>query len=315
MNLSYEIIYGDTLSIMPQMLENSVSLVVTSCPYYDLKDYLDDRQIGYGQTYKQYISDLSRVFRQCYRIIAPGCVFALNYFDVIASKAETGRFRKYPMTADFMKSCINVGFDYMEIIYWWNIKGKMMPGSFPYPNNGVMHTDSEYILIFKKPGKRHIKGGTIKDDSELTWKDWSKYYTALWKFPSVKQDAGHGAIFPYELPKRLIRMFTYVGETVFDPFLGSGTTMKASKDWRRSCIGTELNPDFVDMSKKKVGWGQQSVDGDKIDYIITENIENQIFEMDRLSVESVSHDVEHYNDVKEESKDDIRYGKSKSKWF
>jgi site-specific DNA-methyltransferase (adenine-specific) len=128
-------------------------------------------------------------------------------------------------------------------------------GSFPYPRNGILKLDYEFILIFKKQGTTKPVSQEIRRKSKMTTEEWNKYFSGHWNFAGEKQDK-HLAMFPEELPKRLIKMFTFVDDTVLDPFLGSGTTTLAAKNLSRNSIGYEINGDFLQIIKDKVGYNQ-----------------------------------------------------------
>jgi len=130
-------------------------------------------------------------------------------------------------------------------------------GSFPYPRNGIIKIDYEFILIFKKPGDSPRVSKEIKEQSKLSKEEWNEYFSGHWNFNGEKQ-IKHLAMFPEELPKRLIKMFSFVGDTVLDPFLGSGTTILAAKNLSRNSIGYEINPEFLPIIKEKVGINQFS---------------------------------------------------------
>jgi hypothetical protein len=125
-------------------------------------------------------------------------------------------------------------------------------GSYPFPPNGLVEIDYEFILIFKKPGPPKKVDKAIKEASRLTKEEWKEYFAGHWRFGGAKQ-AGHEAMFPEELPRRLIRMFSFAGDTVLDPFLGSGTTVKAALDLGRNAVGYEINENFQDIIREKLG--------------------------------------------------------------
>ena len=129
--------------------------------------------------------------------------------------------------------------------------GGAVMGSFPYPRNGILKIDYEFILIFKKQGKAPIPTVEQKNMSEISKVEWNSYFASQWTFGGAKQD-GHIAVFPEELPHRLIKMFSFVGETVFDPFMGSGTTALAAQNLQRNSIGYEINSDFKQYYDEKV---------------------------------------------------------------
>ena len=131
-------------------------------------------------------------------------------------------------------------------------------GSFPYPPNGMVEIDYEHILIFKKPGESVKQDPDIKKKSEITKDEWKEYFSGHWYFGGAKQ-IEHQAMFPEELPKRLIKMFSFYGETVLDPFAGSGTTAKAALELSRNSVGYEINEDFLPVIKKKTGFNDDSL--------------------------------------------------------
>lgn len=129
--------------------------------------------------------------------------------------------------------------------------GGYIMGSYPYPRNGLLKIDYEFVLIFKKDGETPAPSKEIKEQSKLTKEEWNTYFSSHWNFRGAKQKE-HLASFPEELPKRLIKMFSFVGETVLDPFLGSGTTSQAAKNLNRNSIGYEINNEFLSIIKNKL---------------------------------------------------------------
>lgn len=124
-------------------------------------------------------------------------------------------------------------------------------GSFPYPRNGILKIDYEFILIFKKQGKAPTPTAEQKKYSAMTKEEWNTFFASHWNFGGAKQDQ-HIAVFPEELPRRLIKMYSFAGETIFDPFMGSGTTALAAYNLRRNSIGYEINPDYRKYYEEKV---------------------------------------------------------------
>jgi len=243
---------------MEEVEDNSVDLVVTSPPYWHIKDYGVEGQVGYGQSLHEYLKDLYRVWKECYRVIKPGRRFCLNIGDQFARSIIYGRYKIIPLHAEFIAQCEDIGFDYMGAIIWQKkttmntTGGANVMGSYPYPPNGMVEIDYEYILIFKKPGKSKKIPKEIKKQSMLTKDEWKEYFYGHWYFGGARQ-IEHEAMFPDELPKRCIKMFTFVGDTVLDPFLGSGTTVKAAMELNRNAIGYEINENFLNVIKEKLG--------------------------------------------------------------
>ena len=256
MNTKHTLVTGDSrnLSLIP---DKSVHLIITSPPYWQLKDYGNDNQIGFHDSYECYINNLNMVWSECNRILHDGCRLCINIGDQFARSVYYGRYKVIPIRTEIIRFCETLGMDYMGAIIWQKqttmntTGGGAVMGSFPYPRNGILKIDYEFILIFKKQGKAPAPSLEQKKLSEMTKEEWNTYFASHWTFGGAKQD-GHIAVFPEELPHRLIKMFSFAGETVFDPFMGSGTTALAARNLQRNSIGYEINPDFVDYYKQKV---------------------------------------------------------------
>ena len=243
---------------MSELDDSSVHLIVTSPPYWQLKDYGSKNQIGFDDVYEDYIINLNLVWKECYRVLHPGCRAIINIGDQFARSVYYGRYKVIPIRTEIIKFNETIGFDYMGSIIWQKrttmntTGGASVMGSYPFPRNGIVEIDYEFILIFKKPGKSHKVTKEIKEASKLTKDEWKEYFSGHWYFNGQRQDK-HLAMYPVELPKRLIKMFTFVGDTVLDPFLGSGTTSLAAKNLNRNSIGYEINKDFLTVIKSKIG--------------------------------------------------------------
>lgn len=251
-----KIIIGDSRS-MPEIENQTVDLVVTSPPYWHIKDYGITGQIGYGQTLHQYLIDLFYTWSECFRILRPGSRLCINIGDQFARSVVYGRYKVIPLHAEFIGQCEKIGFDFMGSIIWQKkttmntTGGANIMGSYPYPPNGLVEIDYEFILIFKKPGESKKVPKEIKEVSKLTKEEWKEYFYGHWHFGGAKQ-LGHEAMFPGELPLRLIRMFTFQGDTALDPFLGSGTTAKTALELGRNSIGYEINEGFLSLIEEKL---------------------------------------------------------------
>jgi len=236
----------------------AVDLVVTSPPYWHIKDYGISGQVGYGQSLHAYLKDLYRVWGECFRVLRPGGRLCVNVGDQFARAAVYGRYKIIPLHAEIIGQGEELGFDFMGSIIWQKkttmntTGGAPVMGSYPYPPNGLVEIDYEFILIFKKPGPAKKVAQDIKEASKLTKAEWKEYFSGHWHFGGARQ-LGHEAMFPEELPRRLIRMFTFVGDMVLDPFLGSGTTVKAALDLGRNGLGYEINESFMEIIREKVG--------------------------------------------------------------
>lgn len=250
-----KIIVGDSRKMI-EVEDNDVDLVITSPPYWHIKDYGVEGQIGYGQSLHEYLKNLYIVWKECYRILKPGTRLCINTGDQFLRSIIYGRYKIAPLHSEFITQCEKIGFDYMGSIIWQKrttmntTGGASVMGSYPYPPNGLVEIDYEFILIFKKPGKKPYSK-EAKEKSKLTKEEWKEYFFGHWHFPGERQ-IGHEAMFPEELPKRLIKMFTFVGDIVLDPFLGSGTTVKAALNLGRNSIGYEISEEFLSVIKEKI---------------------------------------------------------------
>jgi len=264
MATTHKIIIGDSRN-MAEVKDESVHLIVTSPPYWQIKDYGDLNQIGFNDSYKDYIDNLNKVWSESYRVLYPGCRLCVNIGDQFARAVTYGRYKIIPIREEIIRFCESIGFDYMGAIIWQKkttmntTGGASVMGSFPYPRNGLIEIDYEFILLFKKLGQSPNRvSKKVKEESKLSNEEWRKYFTGHWNFAGCKQDK-HIAMFPEELPRRLIKMFSFVGETVLDPFLGSGTTSKVARELKRNSIGYEINKDFLPIIEDKIGKSKSSL--------------------------------------------------------
>ncbi len=250
------IIIGDSRK-MDELKDESVHLIITSPPYWQLKDYGNGSQIGFNDSYEDYINNLNLVWKECYRVLHKGCRLCINIGDQFARSVYYGRYKVIPIREEIIKFCETIGLDYMGAIIWQKVTtcnttgGATIMGSFPYPRNGIIKIDYEFILIFKKLGDPPKVNREIKEKSKLATEEWNEYFYGHWNFPGEKQSK-HLAMFPEELPKRLIKMFSFVEDTVLDPFLGSGTTCLAARNLGRNSVGYEINKDFMPVIKTKL---------------------------------------------------------------
>ena len=219
---------------MGKLANESVHLIITSPPYWQIKDYGTQNQIGYNNPYDEYINNLNLVWQECFRVLHPGCRMAINIGDQFARTVYYGRYKIIPIRTEVIRFCETIGFDYMGAIIWQKkttmntTGGATVMGSYPYPRNGMIEIDYEFILIFKKLGTPPKVGKEHKEQSAISKEKWKTYFSGHWRFAGERQKS-HIAMFPEKLPKRLIEMFSFVGETVLDPFLGSGTTSLGSQ--------------------------------------------------------------------------------------
>lgn len=277
MKTHHRIINGDS-RLMDKLPDNSVHLAITSPPYWQLKDYGTNNQIGFHDSYENYINNLNLVWKECYRTIHSGCRLCINIGDQFARAVYYGRYKVIPIREEIIKFCENIGFDYMGAIIWQKVTtsnttgGGVQMGSYPYPRNGILKLDYEFILVFKKLGDAPKHTYEQKELSIMTAEEWNTYFAGHWNFSGARQN-GHIAMFPEELPRRLIKMFSFIGETVLDPFAGSGTTSLASKNLDRNSVGFEINPEFIPFIKEKLDVYQKDINGTTYEFLMQEKQE------------------------------------------
>ena len=273
MKTIHKIINGDSRQ-MNLISDSSVHLIITSPPYWQLKDYGNGEQIGFHESYENYINNLNLVWKECHRVLHPGCRLCVNIGDQFARSVYYGRYKVIPIRTEIIKFCEIIGFDYMGAIIWQKVTttnttgGATIMGSFPYPRNGILKIDYEFILIFKKQGNPPKPSKEQKEMSRLNREEWNEYFSGHWNFPGVRQN-GHLAMFPEQLPARLIKMFSFVRETVLDPFVGSGTTSLAARNLGRNSIGYEINRQYIEKIKEKLKVNQPDIEG--TEYVFLED--------------------------------------------
>lgn len=253
MNTKHKVIFGNCMS-MAELSDQSIHFIVTSPPYFNAPfDYK-----GLFENYDQYLGVIRRMAKEAFRVLQDGRIFALNIDDMLVNG------KKYPITADATKIFQNVGFRYRDKIVWKKPdgylrisrrSGVLLQNPYPmyfYPDNLL-----ESIVIFQK-GKfdYHSISKEIRQKSKIDTKEFqtNNWYKTIWEItnvlPGSKLEKGVAA-FPDELVYRLIKLFSYYGETVLDPFLGSGTTIKIAKKLERNSVGFEIIKDLESVIRKK----------------------------------------------------------------
>jgi DNA modification methylase len=252
----YLVYIGDSRDLS-EIDDCSIDLVVTSPPYWHIKDYGTGDQIGHGQDLHSYLKDLYLVWKECIRVLQPGRRICINIGDQFARASIYGRYKVIPLHSEIISQLEILGVDFMGSVIWrkkttMNTSGgAVVMGSYPYPPNGIVEIDYEHILVFKKPGKTKKVDKKLKEASKMTKEEWKQFHISHWNFAGARQ-IHHEAMFPEELPRRLIKMFTFKGDTVLDPFLGSGTTIGAAEELQRFGIGYELNGEFLKQITEKL---------------------------------------------------------------
>jgi DNA modification methylase len=274
----HKVINGDSRQ-MTELKDESIHLIVTSPPYWQLKDYGTENQIGFHDDYETYINHLNLTWKECFRVLHKGCRLCINIGDQFARSVYYGRYKIIPIHSEIIKFCETAGFDFMGSIIWQKTTtmnttgGASIMGSFPHPRNGIVKLDFEYILLFKKQGNAPKPTLEQKEHSAMTTEEWNTWFNGHWYISGVRQD-NHLAMFPEEIPRRLIKMFSFPGENVLDPFLGSGTTALAAKNLGRNSCGYEINAEFIPVIKQKLGINDNGLfDDARMDFVKQQPIE------------------------------------------
>ena len=251
---------------MKEIEDESINLIITSPPYFDLKNYhpkdnhSTDGQIGSPKSYDAYIDNLNLVWKECLRVLSPDGKICINIMPVFLSGKETDFNRRVTKTVitdieNFMNS---TGIAFLHSLYIWDKRKSSRFssfGSYPYPPNIFSTFPFEWIIVFSKKGKRIDKPTKeVKEKSKITQKEWADYaVNCFWEMqPAKSKDIGHPAPFPEELPRRLIKLYSFYGDTVLDPFVGSGTVIVSAVKLGRIAIGYDINPDYVKLSQNRM---------------------------------------------------------------
>ncbi len=250
----HRIFKGDA-RLMREIEKEQVHLVVTSPPYFNLISYEDggNEQLGHVQDYNAFLDELDKVWRRCFDFLTPGGRMCIVVGDVCLSRRDEGRHHVIPLHADIVTRCRAIGFDYLTPILWSKIAnittesgGAARFLGKPYEPNGIIKNDVEYILFLRKPGSYRKPTHAQRALSLLEPNEHKQWYRSIWTdIRGESRKLGHPAPFPAELAYRLIKMFSFVGDTVLDPFWGTGSTTAASIQAVRSSIGYEIEETYL----------------------------------------------------------------------
>jgi len=234
---------------MPEIADETIDFVVTSPPYWDIKNYRAEGQMGLGQSYEEYWQELCKVLSECRRVLKPGRFLAM----IIGTRISNGELKHIP--ADLINRMPDLGFTLRKEIMWVKPKGTQglwQRGTTQFlkekPFAGMLNINiqHEFILLFSRPGEfEAVEKERLSDDfiKEVSW--------SVWQLP-VSQIKGHPAPFPNVIPERLIKLYSNAGEIILDPFIGSGTTAVAARKLKRRCVGYEISSDYCELSKKRI---------------------------------------------------------------
>jgi DNA modification methylase len=242
--------------------DTSVHLVVTSPPYWTLKKYRDhEAQLGDIADYEKFLRELDKVWAHCYRVLVPGGRLICVVGDVCLSRRKNdGRHTVVPLHASIQEHCRKLGYDNLAPIIWYKIANAVFEaagngGGFlgkPYEPNAVIKNDIEFILMERKPGGYRKPTVATRVLSVISDENHKQWFQSIWSGVTGASTREHPAPYPQELAERLVRMFSFVGDTVLDPFMGTGTTTVAAAKWGRNSIGVEIDPHYFEAAEQRI---------------------------------------------------------------
>ena len=258
---SQQLYVGDATCSQWRDVLDPLHLVVTSPPYWNLKEYPErEGQLGWTDDYESFLSQIEPVWRTCYDLLVPGGRLVVVVGDVCLSRRQNGgRHTVVPLHAAIQEQCRGIGFDNLAPIIWHKIAnmkteaaGKGACLGKPYEPNGVVKNDIEFILMQRKPGG--YRRPSIEDRvlSVIPKELHEAWFRQVWNGPTGASTRKHPAPFPVELAERLVRMFSFVGDTVFDPFVGSGSSLAAAAMHGRNGIGIDVEPAYIKMAANRL---------------------------------------------------------------
>lgn len=247
------LVYHTDNQELVRLEDSSVHLTVTSPPYVTT-----EFKRGQEFDYDGFLQHFSRVCRQLFRVTVAGGRFALNVADIVTKYryGDDATISRVPLGSDTLQAALNAGFRLLERFIWdkgytRNFGGPLL-GSYPYPLTLFNNNYFEYVFVLQKPGKRHVSQA-LREKSRLSVEEWRVWCQQWWRVESITEQFDyHRAIFPVEIPYRLIRMYSYVGDTVLDPYMGTGATMLAAERCGRHSIGFENDPTCEEMIRRRI---------------------------------------------------------------
>jgi DNA modification methylase len=256
----HQLLLGDSRERMAHVPSESVHLTVTSPPYWTLKRYPDRQgQLGAVADYDRFLDELDEVWRHVHRVLVPGGRLVVVVGDVCFSRRKFGRHVVFPLHAGIQEHCRRIGFDNLAPIIWYKIANAQFEvengSSFlgkPYEPNAVVKNDIEYILFQRKPGGYRQPSLAARALSVIPASLHKEWFQQVWSGLGGASTRNHPAPYPVALAERMVRMFSFVGDTVLDPFLGTGSTSIAAARWGRNSIGLELEPAYFEMAQRNL---------------------------------------------------------------
>lgn len=243
--------------------DESVQLVVTSPPYFNIKDYENgtggEDQLGDLDDYEQFNHEIDKVWKQCFDKLIPGGRMCVVVGDVLRSRSEHGRHRVLPLHATIQEHCTDIGFDNLAPVIWYKIGNASLEAGGnarflgkPYEPGAVIKNDIEYILLFRKPGGYRSPSIEERILSLIEADEHQKMFRQLWDDIQGERQVDHPAPYPAELAERLIRMFSFVGDTVLDPFAGTGSTAVGASRCGRNSVSVELEEEYLEVAEERI---------------------------------------------------------------
>ena len=265
----HRLVQGDArrLGFIP---DESIHLAVTSPPYWTLKKYNENRaQLGHMSDYEEFLEALGEVWREVYRALVPGGRLVCVVGDVCLSRRQHGRHVVVPLHADICVLCRKIGFDNLNPIVWhkisnasYEVKGSSSFLGKPYEPNAIIKNDIEFILMQRKPGGYRKPTQEQRQKSMISKTEFAEWFRQFWNLPGASTKT-HPAPFPLKLAYRLVRMFSFWGDTVLDPFNGTGSTMLAAMQCERNSIGVEIDAEYCRMAARRLLEESQTLIGEK----------------------------------------------------
>ena len=259
---STHILVHEDARTMTSERTGAVQLVLTSPPYWTLKEYRDTSgQLGHISDYDEFLAELDRVWEKCFELLVPGGRLICVVGDVCLSRRKNeGRHTVVPLHAAIQEHCRRIGFDNLAPILWQKIANAAYEvenggGGFlgkPYEPNAVVKNDVEFILMQRKPGGYRTPSPAVRILSVIAAEEHKKWFQQVWTGLPGASTKDHPAPYPIELAERLIRMFSFVGDTVLDPFMGTGTTALAASRCGRSSVYFEIDREYLEFAAKRL---------------------------------------------------------------
>lgn len=257
----HELIHDDARNISCHV-SGGVQLVVTSPPYWTLKRYRDtEGQLGHISDYDEFLTELDRVWKSCFDLLVSGGRLICVVGDVCLSRRKNeGRHTVVPLHAAIQERCRRIGFDNLAPIIWQKIANAAYEvenggGGFlgkPYEPNALVKNDVEFVLMQRKPGGYRTPSPQVRILSVISSDEHKRWFQQIWTGLPGASTKEHPAPYPLELAERLIRMFSFVGDTILDPFMGTGTTALAAARCGRNSVNFEIDDEYLGWAAKRL---------------------------------------------------------------